>query len=67
MKLIFNFKSITSANVRRHTSSVGIRDIIKNKRKMISPKDVAAKIAEMIFETKTCKDVNSVEIYSNNI
>lgn len=39
----------------------------KNKSKMLQPKDVAIKIAEMIFDAKTYKNRDSVEMYSNNI
>jgi 3-oxoacyl-[acyl-carrier protein] reductase len=39
----------------------------KNKSKMLQPKDVAVKIAEMIFDPKTYKNGDSVEMYSNNI
>jgi hypothetical protein len=37
----------------------------KNKNKMLSPQDVAEKIIEMIFDSKTYKNVNSVEMYNN--
>ena len=37
----------------------------KNKSKMLQPKDVAVKIAEMIFDAKTYKNGDSVEMYSN--
>jgi 3-oxoacyl-[acyl-carrier protein] reductase len=37
----------------------------KNKSKMLRPQDVAAKIAEMIFDTKTYKNGDSVEMYNN--
>jgi 3-oxoacyl-[acyl-carrier protein] reductase len=39
----------------------------KNKSKMLQPKDVAAKIAEMIFDTKTYKNGDSFEMYSSDI
>src|SRR5215216_3139754 len=39
----------------------------RNKTKMLQPKDVAAKIAEMIFDAKTYKNGDSVEMYNNNI
>jgi 3-oxoacyl-[acyl-carrier protein] reductase len=39
----------------------------KNKSKMLQPKDVAEKIAEMIFDTKTYKNGDSIEMYSNDI
>jgi 3-oxoacyl-[acyl-carrier protein] reductase len=39
----------------------------KNKSKMLRPQDVAVKIAEMIFDAKTYKNGDSVEMYSNNI
>lgn len=39
----------------------------RNKTKMLQPKDVAEKIAEMIFDAKTYKNGDSVEMYSNNI
>ena len=39
----------------------------KNKSKMLQPKDVAEKIAEMIFDTKTYKNGDSFEMYSNDI
>jgi 3-oxoacyl-[acyl-carrier protein] reductase len=39
----------------------------KNKIKMLQPKDVAAKIAEMIFDTKTYKNGDSFEMYSSDI
>jgi 3-oxoacyl-[acyl-carrier protein] reductase len=39
----------------------------KNKSKMLRPQDVAVKIAEMIFDTKTYKNGDSVEMYSNNV
>ena len=34
---------------------------------MLRPQDVAVKIAEMIFDAKTSKNGDSVEMYSNNI
>jgi 3-oxoacyl-[acyl-carrier protein] reductase len=39
----------------------------KNKSKMLQPKDVAEKIAEMIFDTKTYKNGDSFEMYSSDI
>src|ERR671911_1851586 len=36
----------------------------KNKSRMISPQDVAAKIVEMIFDAKTYKNGDSVEMYN---
>ena len=39
----------------------------KNKSKMLQPKDVAEKIAEMIFDTMTYKNGDSIEMYSNDI
>jgi 3-oxoacyl-[acyl-carrier protein] reductase len=39
----------------------------KNKSKMLQPRDVAVKIAEMIFDAKTYKNGDSIEMYSNNI
>jgi 3-oxoacyl-[acyl-carrier protein] reductase len=39
----------------------------KNKSKMLQPHDVAAKIAEMIFNAKTYKNRDSFEMYSNDI
>jgi 3-oxoacyl-[acyl-carrier protein] reductase len=39
----------------------------RNKIKMLQPKDVAVKIAEMIFDAKTYKNGDSVEMYNNNI
>jgi short-subunit dehydrogenase len=39
----------------------------RNKGKMLQAKDVAVKIAEMIFDPKTYKNGDSVEMYSNNI
>jgi 3-oxoacyl-[acyl-carrier protein] reductase len=39
----------------------------KNKSKMLRPQDVAVKIAEMIFDAKTYKNGDSIEMYSNNI
>jgi len=39
----------------------------KNKSKMLQPKDVAEKIAEMISDTKTYKNGDSFEMYSNDI
>jgi hypothetical protein len=32
---------------------------------MLSPQDVAEKIVEMIFDSKTYKNGNSVEMYNN--
>jgi 3-oxoacyl-[acyl-carrier protein] reductase len=37
----------------------------KNKNKMLRPHDVAAKIVEMIFDTKAYKNGDSVEMYNN--
>jgi 3-oxoacyl-[acyl-carrier protein] reductase len=37
----------------------------KNKSKMLSPQDVAEKIVEMIFDSKTYKNGGSVEMYNN--
>ena len=37
----------------------------KNKSKMLSPQDVAEKIVEMIFDSKTYKNGASVEMYNN--
>ena len=34
---------------------------------MLQPPDVAAKIAEMIFDTKTYKNGDSIEMYSSDI
>ncbi|MDQ3835816.1 MAG: SDR family oxidoreductase [Thermoproteota archaeon] len=39
----------------------------RNKSKMLQPKDVAVKIAEMIFDAKTYKNGDSIEMYNNNI
>jgi short-subunit dehydrogenase len=39
----------------------------KNKRKMLSPHDVAAKIVEMIFDAKMYRNGDSAEIYNNNM
>jgi 3-oxoacyl-[acyl-carrier protein] reductase len=39
----------------------------RNKSKMLQPKDVAVRIAEMIFDAKTYKNGESVEMYNNNI
>ncbi|MFL6345951.1 MAG: SDR family oxidoreductase [Nitrososphaeraceae archaeon] len=39
----------------------------KNKIKMLQSKDVAEKIAEMIFDTKTYKNGDSFEMYSSDI
>src|SRR5918996_2742000 len=39
----------------------------RNKTKMLRPKDVAVKIAEMIFYAKTYKNGDSIEMYNNNI
>jgi 3-oxoacyl-[acyl-carrier protein] reductase len=36
----------------------------KNKSRMLSPQDVAAKIVEMIFDAKTYKNGDSVEMYN---
>lgn len=36
----------------------------KNKSRMLSPQDVAAKIVEMIFDVKTYKNGDSVEMYN---
>ncbi len=36
----------------------------KNKNKMFSPQKVAAKIVEMILDTKKYKNGDSVEVYS---
>jgi 3-oxoacyl-[acyl-carrier protein] reductase len=36
----------------------------KNKSRMLSPRDVAAKIVEMIFDAKTYKNGDSVEMYN---
>jgi 3-oxoacyl-[acyl-carrier protein] reductase len=36
----------------------------KNKSRMLSPRDVAAKIVEMIFDAKTYKNGDSVEIFN---
>jgi short-subunit dehydrogenase len=36
----------------------------KNKNKMLSPKDVAAKIVEMILDVKEYKNGDSVEMYN---
>ena len=38
-----------------------------NKTKMLQPKDVAVKIAEMIFDAKTYKNGDSIEMYNNSI
>jgi short-subunit dehydrogenase len=38
-----------------------------NKTNMLQPKDVAVRIAEMIFDAKTYKDGDSIEMYNNNI
>ena len=37
----------------------------KNKSKMLSPQDVAEKIVEMIFDSKSYKNGASVEMYNN--
>ena len=34
---------------------------------MLQPHDVAIKISEMIFNAKTYKNGDSIEMYSNNI
>ena len=39
----------------------------RNKTKMLQPKDVAVKIAEMIFDANTYKNGDSVEMYNYNI
>ena len=39
----------------------------RNKSKMLQAKDVAVKIAEMIFDTKTYKNGDSFEMYSSDI
>ncbi|MFL6341971.1 MAG: SDR family oxidoreductase [Nitrososphaeraceae archaeon] len=39
----------------------------RNKSKMLQPKDVAVRIAEMIFDAKTYKNGDSIEMYNNNI
>src|SRR5215213_1859928 len=39
----------------------------RNKTKMLQPKDVAVKIAEMIFDAKTYKNGDSIEMYNNSI
>jgi NAD(P)-dependent dehydrogenase (short-subunit alcohol dehydrogenase family) len=39
----------------------------KNKSKMLQAKDVAVKIVEMIFDTKTYKNGDSFEMYSSDI
>lgn len=39
----------------------------KNRTKMLQPPDLAEKIAEMIFDTKTYKNGDSIEMYSNDI
>jgi len=39
----------------------------RNKTRMLQPKDAAAKIAEMIFNGKTYKNGDSIEMYNNNI
>jgi|SRR5919198_276790 3-oxoacyl-[acyl-carrier protein] reductase len=38
-----------------------------NKSKMLQPHDVAGKISEMIFDAKTYKNGDSIEMYSNDI
>ena len=37
----------------------------KNRSRMLHPQDVAEKIAEMIFDVKTYKNGDSVEMYCN--
>ena len=37
----------------------------KNKSRMLHPRDVAEKIAEMIFDATTYKNGDSVEMYGN--
>src|SRR5919205_4456871 len=44
-----------------------VRYYQKNKNRMLQPKDVAEKIAEMIFDTMTYKNGDSIEMYSNDI
>jgi len=46
-----------------------ILDIVaqKNRTKMLQPPDLAEKIAEMIFDTKTYKKGDSIQMYSNDI
>src|SRR5690349_5341962 len=39
----------------------------KNKNRMLQPQDVAAKIAEMIFDINTYKNGESIEMYSKSI
>jgi short-subunit dehydrogenase len=39
----------------------------RNKTKMLQPKDAAVRIAKMIFDTKTYKNGDSIEMYNNNI
>jgi 3-oxoacyl-[acyl-carrier protein] reductase len=39
----------------------------RNKNKMLRPRDVAIKITEMIFDTKTYKNGDSIEMYGNDI
>jgi 3-oxoacyl-[acyl-carrier protein] reductase len=39
----------------------------RNKTKMLQPKDVAVKIAEMIFEANTYNNGDSLEMYNNSI
>ena len=39
----------------------------RNKSKMLQPNDVAVRIAEMIFDPKTYKNGDSIEMYNNNI
>jgi 3-oxoacyl-[acyl-carrier protein] reductase len=39
----------------------------KNKNRMLQPQDVAAKIAEMIFDINTYKNGDSIEMYSKSI
>jgi hypothetical protein len=39
----------------------------RNKSKMLQPNDVAVRIAEMIFDPKTYKNGDSIEMNNNNI
>jgi hypothetical protein len=39
----------------------------RNKNRMLQSQDVAEKISEMIFDAKTYKNGDSVEMYSKNI
>ncbi|HJU35764.1 MAG TPA: SDR family oxidoreductase [Nitrososphaera sp.] len=39
----------------------------RNKTKMLQPRDVAVRIAEMIFDSKTYKNGDSIEMYNNNL